>query len=299
MDITIAGGGIIGLSIAWRLAQKGLRVCVRDAGELAGQASWAGAGMLSPDAEFRGGGEWLLRARDSLRQYPEFVAELESATGLGIDFRECDIEEPGETGRMVLARGAAVDPRRVCAALIEAGRELGVTYRKQDPVVKASGPLVIAAGAWSSRIAGAPERPRAFPVKGHLLGYQMAPGSLRAILRRGHHYVLQRSSGFTIVGSDETPGEWDLTPDPEAVFQLKKAGGELWEALRGREPGAVWCGLRPAVETGGGENRPRAYPLVEQAGPELWLAYGHYRNGILLAPATADRVLAMVTGGGG
>lgn len=307
MDITIAGGGIIGLAIAWRLAQRGLRIIVRDAGKLAGQASWAGAGMLCPQSEFQAGSEWLHLAVQSLGQYPEFVRELKFETGQSIDFRPCGMRILNEAGleepQIASHDAAVVDPRHICSALILAGRKLGVEYRPHDPVTSIAGPTVLAAGAWSSQIAGLPAVPRAYPVKGHLIGFDMPAGSHDEIVRQGHHYLLQRSNGFTIVGSDEYPNEWDLTPDPAAIRRLLHAGGSLWPALRGREPEAVWTGLRPSVVPPNGEAgvsdtgvAPLPHPVVEQAGSELWLAYGHFRNGILLAPVTADRIANLVAG---
>ena len=87
MHVDIAGAGIIGLSIAWRLAQAGCRVTVRDAGRAAGQSSWAGAGMLTPAGEFRSDSRWTQLAIQSLAGYGAFVEELTAATGIEIDFR--------------------------------------------------------------------------------------------------------------------------------------------------------------------------------------------------------------------
>ena len=80
MDAIVIGAGIIGLSIAWRLAQHGLRVTLLDAAKAAGEASWAGAGMLAPGGEFAAETPLARFALGSLRLYPAFVQELESET---------------------------------------------------------------------------------------------------------------------------------------------------------------------------------------------------------------------------
>ena len=176
-----------------------------------------------------------------------------------------------------------MDPRHVCAALLAACRRLGVEIREQETVTECRGPMVVAAGAWASRIAGLSGVPRAFPVKGHLLGYHCKKESMPPIVRHGHDYALQRDNGFTIFGSDEQPDCWDTTPDAERVAALTKAAAELLPRLLQRSPDEVWAGLRPGSETG--------EPVVEQVpGKDVWLAYGHFRNGILLAPITARMI---------
>ncbi|GAA1796061.1 glycine oxidase ThiO [Luedemannella flava] len=86
-DVVVAGGGLIGMSVAWRCAQKGLRVTVVDPDPTQG-AGQAAAGMLAPVAEASYGEERLLGlARASLKRYPAFVAELRDATGLDVGLR--------------------------------------------------------------------------------------------------------------------------------------------------------------------------------------------------------------------
>jgi glycine oxidase len=87
-DVLIVGGGVIGLSIAWRAAQQGLAVVVADPKPGQG-ATHAAAGMLTPIAEAAyAEREIFALGQDSLRRYPAFVAELERATGLPTGFRQ-------------------------------------------------------------------------------------------------------------------------------------------------------------------------------------------------------------------
>lgn len=83
-DIVVIGGGVIGLSVAWRLARRGARVTVLDAGR-PGQASWAAAGMLAPLAETGAPGPWVDLALGSLASYPAFLAALREETGSGLN----------------------------------------------------------------------------------------------------------------------------------------------------------------------------------------------------------------------
>jgi glycine oxidase len=334
-DVIIAGAGIIGASIAWRLAQAGVAVTLLDAGTLGGEASWAGAGMLAPGGEVGGRTAWAEFALESLGLYPGFVAELQSESGLAIDFRRCGAfefvrseDEWRETGARRAAQeslgirsevrdggifypdDALVDPRDVTRALRCCCEKRGVRIQERtrvlavrvgahgvemetDDRVLSAAAAVLAAGAWSGAIPvsgadGPIEIPATFPVRGHLLGFALEPGSLGPILRHGHTYVMQRSSGFTIAGTSSEQVGFDRALDPEIVAEIRGRACALLPTLPTAEPTA-WLGFRPATSD--------YSPAIGRVGDtRLWLAYGHYRNGILLAPATAGRVAGEILG---
>nr|WP_210301954.1 glycine oxidase ThiO [Methylobacterium brachythecii] len=97
-DVAVVGGGLIGLSIAWRLAKAGRSVTVIERGTVGAGASLAATGMLAPAAEHEPGSDLLLPlALDSLRRWPEFRDELQADAGIAIDYRE--------GGTLVLAIG--------------------------------------------------------------------------------------------------------------------------------------------------------------------------------------------------
>ena len=102
------------------------------------------------------------------------------------------------------------------------------------------------------------------------------------MVRRGHTYVLQRSNGFTIVGSNEEDAGFDREVNYAICQDLHRSGAELFPALTKATPCARWIGFRPFSPAG---------PHISRIdGTNVWLAYGHFRNGILLAPLTARRV---------
>lgn len=349
-DVVVIGAGIIGGSIAWRLAQRGIRVLLLDAGVMGAEASWAGAGMLAPGGEIEQAGAWSDFALDSLRQYRGFVEELEAESGVEIDFRqdgavdvafdeqewenlkrraerqrEIDIRsteldaaqlrsllpeiELRLAGALLYPEDAIVNPRDVNRALktacgdrkvqlregcravdIHAGRDSVEVNTSQGSVSVAA--AVVAAGAWSGQIPvslhGVPYKlPASFPVRGHLLGYTLPPGSLRPILRHGRSYVLQRSNGFTIAGTSSEHAGFDRRIDAQIVSDIAKRAVELVPLLRTAPRREAWLGFRPATESG----EPQ---LTRLPNSNVWLAYGHYRNGILMAPATATRVSAEI-----
>lgn len=87
--VAIAGAGVIGLAIAWRLAEAGCKVAIFDSGKAGSGASHAAAGMLAACAEAEPGEETLLDLnRESQRLWPAFAAELEAASGLEVGYKE-------------------------------------------------------------------------------------------------------------------------------------------------------------------------------------------------------------------
>jgi glycine oxidase len=88
VDVIVVGGGVIGCSIAWRLAQSGLKVTVFERGRVGCEASRAAAGMLSPQGEALGPGpffEFCLRSRT---MYRAFAEELTEASGIDVQYKD-------------------------------------------------------------------------------------------------------------------------------------------------------------------------------------------------------------------
>jgi glycine oxidase len=209
------------------------------------------------------------------------------------------------TGALYFPRDALVDPRDLLRALRRACIERGVYIHENRRVSRirataaevtletAAGPLasggaVLAAGAWSSRIPVVVDGtehplPASFPVRGHLLGYRLEPGSLGPILRHGPMYLLQRTGGYTVAGTSSERVGFRREIDPAIVNDIHHRVSALAPILQHAPAPDAWIGFRPATET--------ETPVIQRVpGTRLWLCYGHYRNGILLAPATAERL---------
>ncbi|MCU1339838.1 MAG: glycine oxidase ThiO [Bryobacterales bacterium] len=275
-EVLIIGGGLIGSSIAWRLAQKGARVTIADAGNLGGEASPAGAGMLSPGAEFDKPSVWLDLGLESMRLYPAFVEELQAETGIDTDFR------------MFHPDDGIVDPAALLRALRCACESRNVRIMREQVTAvepREHAAVVIAAGAWSGQVrVQNVTLPAVVPIKGHLIGFELEPGALGPVRRHGETYVLQRSSGFLIAGSNEQDIGFDRTVDAAICRDIHRRAAQLFPPLEHATPATSWIGFRPRSAEGDAPHVRR----VE--GTNVWLAYGHYRNGILLTPVTAQRI---------
>jgi glycine/D-amino acid oxidase-like deaminating enzyme len=299
---------------------------VFDAGIAGAEASWAGAGMLAPGGEYAEGGGLARMAVESLRMYPDFVRELEAESGLGIDFRQCGAIEAGDEAELALRaadqaevgiasapfayRGrtarfyrddAVVDPRHVTKALTAACKKRGVVLHENEAVtrvldegrgVETSGGtheddgVLIAAGAWSCSLF--PGLTKTMPVRGHLIAWKKQKGFLEPILRDRKTYLLQRATGWLIAGSTTEYAGFDRSIDEKAVEDIRSRAMALLPELGDDPPDERWNGFRPGIEG----DMPE---IGRIEGTRIWKAFGHYRNGILLAPITADRIAASVS----
>lgn len=338
------GGGIVGSTIAWRLAQQGWRVTLFEKGRLGNEASWAAAGMLAPGGELDHTAEaaQIELFLESRRGYGAFVEELTRETGLAIDYLECGaidvaysdeewdelarrtdrqrpfgivsrtltadqirtisphIETEQLKGALFYPGEAVVAPRDIMAALRAACEKRGVEIREQGAVANvdtgASGVVVqgepfaaavVAAGAWSSAITvdGAAALPGSEPVKGHLIGFELPIGACPTIVRHEEIYLFQRGSGMVVAGASVEHVGFDRGIDERVSGSLIARIRRVLPVLEKVQPVDVWTGFRPKSDG----------LHVEQWGnTAVFLAYGHYRNGILLAATTAARVTKLI-----
>ncbi len=337
----VIGGGIIGCTIAWRLAQQGWRVTLFEKSRLGTEASWAAAGMLAPGGELDHNAQapQIELFLESRRQYGAFVEELTRESGLPIDYLECGaidlaysneewaelrrrterqqpfgimsrpitaeqvrtlsphIETDGLTGALFYPGEAVVAPRDLMAALAAACRKRGVQVRENTLVanvdtrnsgVEIEGArftaAIVAAGAWSGSITvnGATTLPASEPVKGHLLGFELPIGACPTIVRHEDIYLFQRGSGMVVAGASVEHAGYDRNVDEKISDALLSQARRVLPVLEKVRPLDVWTGLRPKSDV---------LHVERWQDTALFLAYGHYRNGILLAPTTAETIV--------
>ncbi|HET7120537.1 MAG TPA: glycine oxidase ThiO [Solirubrobacterales bacterium] len=367
-DVVVVGGGVIGLSCAWRLAQRGAKVAVLERGAPGAGATRVAAGMLAPVGELTFGEPELLELTlAAARLYPEFVAELEEASGKRTGYqalgalhvaldrdeaaqlrrvhdlqrslrleaewlppRRCRELEPGLTPSFhggVLASGeAAVDPRALTAALVAACAESGVEIRAGCEVTGAilaperlagvrvekradfgrhhytytasdgdfhADTVLLAAGAWSGAVDWLPEaaRPPVRPVKGQVVELRARVGEeppARHILASERIYLVPREDGRLVIGATVEEMGFDTAVTAGGVHELLRESYRLLPDVAEMELVGATAGLRPGT--------PDNLPIVGPGAiPGLVLATGHHRNGILLAPHTAEAVAELLT----
>jgi glycine oxidase len=212
----------------------------------------------------------------------------------------------------------AVDPRTLVSALMSALQKRSVEIVAGESVQKilvdrgrATGvatdrasyfaPVVVnCAGAWASQITGANLPTQ--PVKGHMVALAfpeelaMSPATreekrvLRHVLRSRWCYIIPRSNGRYVVGSTVEPAGFDKSLNSYKVKRLQEAAARLLPQFAEAKIAEAWTGLRPGT--------PDNLPLLgETATHGYFAATGHYRDGILLTPVTAEVVCALILEG--
>ena len=150
--------------------------------------------------------------------------------------------------------------------------------------------VVLAAGAWSAGIAGLPRQLAVRPVKGQMAALRPAAMPIRHVVGGRGAYCVPRDDGRIVVGATVEDAGFDERVDPAAVEALIRAAAAAVPALAAAPVESRWAGLRP----GTADDLPVLGEDPELAG--LLYATGHYRNGILLAPLTAEIVAALARG---
>ena len=153
----------------------------------------------------------------------------------------------------------------------------------------ASDLVVLAAGAWSALIAGSGPAVAAIqPVKGQMIAFK---GSwVSRVICGEDGYLIPRTDGLTVAGSTTEHAGYDVSTTAHAIEVLRDRAARLCNALAGVPTHSTWAGLRPLTP----DLQPNIGPDPER--PRLIHASGHSRNGILLAPLTAEAVADIVCG---
>ncbi len=311
--IQVRGAGIIGLACALELVRRGARVSICDTGDPGRGASWAAAGLLGPAHEAAGQGNpvpaFLALCLKSAALWPGFATGLEEASGGTIGYRTAPalaIAGRGEpetalaglavrlarldlpwrrlTGlqarslepalspaigqALELPTDMQVDNRAVVTALVKALAGFGVSVSR----TAGEADILLETAGWSDEAC--------HPVKGQMLSFAPFAGGPERVIRSGALYIVPKADRI-IVGATEEPGIADTGTDEPALARLRSDAVQLCPGLADAVVLQSWAGLRPAA--------PDGLPVIgwRDRARSRFVATGHYRNGILLAPATA------------
>jgi glycine oxidase len=275
-------------------------------------------------------------ATASARMYPEFVHQIEDESAMSVDLRpqgtlfffseELLHEQPELAGRVLLPAAlselepalahrnrpaiylaeSSVDPRALVAAALKAAKHCGVDTSFGDAVVSVdelngrvvgisttktqfrAATVVNCAGAWSGQLP--PYHFPTRPVKGQMLCVAAASRNLlRHVVRAPEAYLVPRSDGRIIIGATVEEAGFDKRTDADTIRRLHDGAINLIPELGSARMLEAWAGLRP----GSPDNLPI---LGATSTPGYYVATGHFRDGILLAPITAQ-VMAQVACG--
>ena len=331
--LAVVGGGVIGSMIAWRAARSGWDTTVYEH-DLAGSASWVAGGMLGCLGEARPGEDVALDlARDSARRWPDVLTALADPTitvasdtvlvaadtadahelatradyllghGLAMKpLRGRDIRSvsPGlgssvRGGYLVEGEGA-VDNRALLRSVRTAATSAGVVVRARrvgDVGELEAERVVVATGVGAGSL-WPPSAVRA--EKGEILRLRRPPTAppppdtvIRARWRGRLVYLVPRADGV-VVGATQYEVGPDTDPEPRAggVADLLADAIEVMPGLAEYRVSEVGGGMRPVT--------PDALPLIGKVDERTVLAVGHGRNGIMLAPITAELVVDHLDG---
>ena len=353
-DLIVVGGGLIGLSCAWRAAASGMEVLVLDAGA-SERASEVAAGMIASVGEASWGEDALLAASlMSADRWPDFARELEDASGAEVPYRRCgavhvglDRDEVAELRRMHalheeldlssewLTAGACrrlepgltpdvvggfaapgeaeVDPRAVMNALVLAARGAGVRMveRRVQRVVETreGGELAVegveldggeeiightvllAAGARIGELLPAGPSIPIRPMKGEIIRLRARAEErpCERIVAGERFYVVPRAGEEVVVGATVEDRGFDLRVTAGGIHELLREAYRALPEIAELELVECMAGVRPTT--------PDNAPVVGATGVDgLLVAGGHHRNGVLLAPVTADAIAGILRG---
>ncbi|MEE2956394.1 MAG: glycine oxidase ThiO [Pseudomonadota bacterium] len=358
--IAIIGGGVCGLAIGWRLAERGLDVTIFERKKGGMESTWAAAGMLAPQAEAEHAEEALLPlALKSLKMWKCFAEDLYKTTGVDVDYRghgtlvvaldrddlehlqhrfqyfktlglnvewlngyEARKREPhlsaSVTGAIFSSLDHQVDSRKVVKALKKAFIKCGGVLKENTEVIKIltkekavrglelvdneikAEKVVIAAGAWSRNLYGLPEhsRPPVRPLKGQMVSVQMevnTPLIEHVVWGPGNGivpsiYLVPKGDGRLLIGATVEEMGFDKKLTVGGMLELLRLAWDVLPGIYDLPVVESWAGLRPA-------SRDDAPILGSTKTDGLFLATGHHRNGILLAPLTANAMAENINTG--
>jgi glycine oxidase len=330
LDVEVVDGGAVGHAATWAAGGMLAASLEAEPGEEAmmelarwSQGLWPDwtsrlMRITGIDVGYRGEGTLqVATTRDEMAALRHRYAYLRRL-GLPVEWRDPgplrDLEpglSPDAMGAIASPGDHQVDPRAVVPALAAAvaaagGRTVpdrrvaeiardgaGWTARFADGEASQADHLVLAAGAWSGAIAGMPAaaRPPVRPAKGQAVMLRMDPAAplLRHVVWGAGIYLVPRDDGRLYIGATVEDRGFDTVPTAGGVLSLLEAAWRIVPAIEELPIAELVTGLRPRSRDD--------LPIVGPSGiPGLHLATGHHRNGILLAPATAELVAAGILG---
>lgn len=348
MNVVVVGGGIIGCSVAARLALAQVKVTVLERSIPGAEASSAAAGILGAQSEADGPGAFYDLCERSRDLYPAFVDELEALVGFDVGYRPTGVlhvttTQEGEAALQravtwqrargldaelvdahaaralepalastlraaaVFPRDASIDNRQLMRALIMTAAKRGVSFRTGyvrglvsqggrctgvdlDGATLEADAVVVAAGSWTGLVQGLALPPQGVrPARGQMVMLRTRLPLLQRVVVTDGGYLVPRADGRLLAGSTMELVGFEKHVTAEGLRRILAMALGACPALAEAPVEEHWAGLRPLTED--------RLPILGQGPLEgLFLASGHFRNGILLAPVTGELISQLVLG---
>ncbi len=349
-DVIVVGAGVVGCSVAYHLAEKGVkRVVILERGDIGGEASGAAAGMLAPQCEAAGPGPFLDFCLAARQYYERLAPNLKELTRIDIEYlrwgilylldeegdeaaegryrwqkelglaverltpEEVGKLEPGLTkeiaGALFFPGDHHVNNTELLRALAQGAQALGVRIVEGCPVrgflyegdgvagvrtpdeIYTAAHIILCAGAWSGQLGALlGRRIPVEPARGQILYVELTEPPLRHPVWGKGGYLVPRLNGGLIVGSNVEYVGFEKTVTLGGIHSFSTLALALLPGLVEQPFSRAWAGLRPHSKDG----LPLIGPLAGLDG--LFIATGHFRNGILLGPLTGRLLAEMILG---
>ncbi len=230
----------------------------------------------------------LLDGDEARRIEPALAPSVAGALHLLLDHRV----DNRLLGRALWLAATSAGARVDCGATVTSVTPgpSGVTIGMGDGGTTSATTVVIAAGAWSGTLRGLPRKLPVFPVRGQMVAVERVPPLLQHVVETSACYLIPRSTGRVVVGATQEREGFRRDVTAGAVRALLAGASAVAPELAGATFSEAWSGFRPGT--------PDDLPILghDPEAPAVVYATGHFRNGILLTPVTAETIADLVCG---
>lgn len=327
----VVGGGIVGCLTALALNKRGCEVTLVERNQVAaqtsGESSWAGAGILFPLLPWMYREEVNALTMTGAKLYPALSDALKRETGIDPEYVQSGMQimppfdEAAAQGwcaahavpaqknaqGLFLPTVAQVRPPQLLKALRQNLLQKGVklientelkplaNITKLDAWQTTQGEMlqadqfVVTSGAWSFELLKeTAAKLNIKPMRGQILLYQQPVPWLQHMVYKGGFYLVPRQDGLLLAGSTLEDVGFDKTTTEAVKLDLQAKAERIMPSLKNAAILKHWSGLRPGTP----DNLPTIaqHPTIEN----LYLNTGHFRYGLTMAPASAERIAALI-----